>query len=66
MKKLITKFIIFFSLAIVLLPACNNNRTKDVDQHERIEGHSDPANTGGVLSGDRMDGKGKDTTSTKK
>jgi len=66
MKKSIIKSIIFCCIAIALLPSCNNDRTKDVDQHEKIEGHSDPANTGGVLSGDRMDVKGKDTTSTKK
>lgn len=65
MKKSISKFLILSGLAIVLLPACNNNG-KDVDQHEKIEGHSDPANTGGALSGDHMDGKDKDTTSTKK
>jgi hypothetical protein len=67
-----TSAIKYFFLSIALISffaACDTGGESDFDGRKSIEGHSDPANTGGTWGGsqspeDRM--KNKDTTSTVK
>jgi hypothetical protein len=55
------------SIFVLSLSSCGNGGNADYDGNKSIEGHADPANTGGKLGGsqdpsDRMKDRDKDST----
>lgn len=64
----IIKYLLLSVTVITALAACGGGGEAGSDGHKSIEGHNDPANTGGTWGGsqspsDRM--KTKDTTTVK-